>query len=274
MPDKAPLAPPDLVPDAMRERRFRMGRTVTALMLREMSTTYGRSPGGYVWALLEPVLGLAFLVFVFSFFMRTPPLGNSFPLFYATGFLPFVMFNDTANKIATSMRYSRPLLEYPVVTYLDAMLARLILTVLTHLIVAIIICSTIMMIEDTRARIDAGYLFIGVSMLAALGFGVGSVNAYLMTSFPVWERLWSVFTRPLALVSGLFFTYHSLPREAQEILWYNPLMHAVGMIRAGFYPAYRVDYVSGVYIFGLSLVLSCIGLMLLRKHHRAMMNEM
>lgn len=258
----------------MRARRFRMGRTVVALILREMSTTYGRSPGGYIWAVLEPVLGLAFLVFVFSFFIRNPPLGNSFPLFYATGFLPFMLFNDTANKIATSMRYSKPLLEYPVVTYFDAMIARLILTTLSHLVVAIIICGSILAIEDTRARLDAGHLFEGVAMLAALGFGVGSVNAYLMTSFPVWERLWVVLTRPLALVSGMFFTFYSLPREAQEILWYNPLIHAVGMVRAGFYPAYRVDYVSGGYIFGLSFVLTVIGLMLLRKYHRAMMNEM
>ena len=35
--------------------RFRMVRTVIALMLREMSTTYGRTPGGYVWALMQPL---------------------------------------------------------------------------------------------------------------------------------------------------------------------------------------------------------------------------
>ena len=36
--------------DGMRARRFRSARAVVALMLREMATTYGRSPGGYVWA--------------------------------------------------------------------------------------------------------------------------------------------------------------------------------------------------------------------------------
>ena len=35
--------------------RFRALRTITALILREMGSTYGMSPGGYVWAVLQPV---------------------------------------------------------------------------------------------------------------------------------------------------------------------------------------------------------------------------
>ena len=30
-------------------------RAVAALVLREMSTRYGRTPGGYLWAILEPL---------------------------------------------------------------------------------------------------------------------------------------------------------------------------------------------------------------------------
>jgi capsular polysaccharide transport system permease protein len=111
-------------------------------------------------------------------------------------------------------------------------------------------------------------------MIAALAFGVGSINSYLMTAFPVWERLWVVITRPLALVSGLFFTFDDLPEAAQAILWFNPLLHSVGEIRAGFYAAYRSDYISPLFVFSLSLLLAVIGLMLLNRHNRKLMNEM
>ena len=50
-----------------------MGRTVLALMLREMATTYGRSAGGYLWAILDPVLGIALLSVLFSLALRHPP---------------------------------------------------------------------------------------------------------------------------------------------------------------------------------------------------------
>ncbi|MCX7288621.1 MAG: hypothetical protein NTW20_13985 [Rhodobacterales bacterium] len=70
-------------------RGFRTSRSVVALMLREMSTTYGRSPGGYLWVILEPVGGIALLSLVLTFGLRvkSPGLGINFPLFYATGVL-------------------------------------------------------------------------------------------------------------------------------------------------------------------------------------------
>lgn len=266
--------PKALPPDGLRSRRFKMARNVAALMLREMSTTYGRSPGGYIWAVMEPVLGLAFLVFIFSFFMRTPPLGNSFPLFYATGFLPFMAIMDVANKIATSIRYSKPLLEYPVVKYLDAMVARLLLVMFTHLVIAIIIIGFLIIFTVTGASLSAAKVFELIAMITLLGFAIGSINCFLMTAFPVWERLWQVITRPLALVSGIFFTYHDMPLDAQNILWYNPIMHVIGLMRDAVYPNYWSSYISVAYIFVVSCPLIIIGLSLLNRHHSKMMNEM
>lgn len=88
-------------------------RTIVALMLREMVTTYGRSPGGYIWAIVEPVAAIALLSFVFSIAFRSPPLGDNFPLFYASAYLPFMLFLDVNNKLATAIKFSRPLLAYP-----------------------------------------------------------------------------------------------------------------------------------------------------------------
>ena len=52
----------------------------------------------------------------------------------------------------------------------------------------------------------------------------------------------------------------------QEILWYNPISHIIGEMRAGFYGAYRADYVSYLYVFGLGLTLFAVGAYLLRRH--------
>ena len=263
-----------LVADGLRARRHKMARTVMALILREMSTTYGRSPGGYIWALLEPILGLAFLVFVFSFIVRSPPVGNSFAMFYASGLLPFLTFNAMANKAATAIRFSRPLLAYPVVTYFDALLARLILALFTNLVIAVIIITALMLWEDTGARLGPADLAVSLSVLTAFSCGVGTLNCYLMTAFPVWERLWSVITRPLMLLSGMFYTFDTLPPMAQDVLWWNPLIHIVGGIRMGIYPNYSGDYISYAYVFGLSGGLVLMGLVLLNRHHKKMMNEM
>ena len=257
--------------DGLRARRFRSLRTIVALMLREMATTYGRSPGGYLWAILDPVAALAVFSVGFGLIFHSPPLGNSFPLFYATGFLPFMLFNDVANKIATSINFSRPLLAYPAVSFLDALIARFLLNVLTHLMIAYIVFFGLVVIFDARADLDVPMILLSFCLAAFLGIGVGTLNCYLMTAFSIWERSWQIATRPMFVVSGIFFTYGSMPRAAQDILWYNPLMHVVGLARAGFYGGYRADYVSVTFVLAISCLTLLAGLLLLWRHHRGLL---
>ena len=65
----------------LHRRRFASLRAIGALILREMSTSNGRSPGGYLWAVLEPAGGIALLSLVFAAAFRNPPIGISFPMF-------------------------------------------------------------------------------------------------------------------------------------------------------------------------------------------------
>ena len=259
--------------DNLRARKFRTSRTILALILREMSTTHGRSPGGYLWAIVDPVAGLFLLSLVFSVAFRNPPIGTSFPLFYATGFLPFVMFNDIANKMAVSINFSRSLLAYPAVTFVDALIARFLLTLLTHLMVAYIIFTTLIFVFGARSQIDLPHILLGYSCAASLAIGIGTLNCYLMTAFSVWERTWQILTRPLFIISGIFFIYSDLPKVAQDVLWYNPLIHIVGVMRAGFYASYKSDYVSLLFVFGIAITTFTFGLLLLWRNHRNLLED-
>lgn len=253
--------------------RFRSVRIIVALMLREISTTYGRSVGGYLWAVLEPVLGVALLTVIFSLTLAKPSLGTNFPLFYATGFLPFVMYNDMSAKIAQSIRFSKPFLAYPSVTFLDSMIARLLLNALTHTAVLAIVMTGIFVIFQLPLIIDMGPVVEALLLLTLLAAGVGTVNCYLISTFPVWERAWQIVTRPLFLVSGIFFLYDMMPPQAQAILWYNPLIHCIGLLRTGVYPTYKADYVSHGYVIAVSVGLLLLGLLLLVRNYRRLLER-
>ena len=114
-------------------RSFASFRAIGALILREMATTHGRSPGGYLWAVLEPVAGIALLTLIFSLAFRTPALGSNFALFYATGLVPLTFFTVITGRVGSAVNYSRPLLVYSTVTFLDAILARFLLNGLTQI---------------------------------------------------------------------------------------------------------------------------------------------
>jgi capsular polysaccharide transport system permease protein len=255
----APLAP---------KKQGRRLRTISALILREMQARYGNSPGGYIWAVLEPVGQLLLMSLLFSFLVRSPSLGNSFILFYATGLLPFGLYNSIANVTTQALNYSRPLLTYPVVMWIDAVYARLILTVLTEVIVAYILLFTFLTIYDTGAILDFIPIMAAYCGAILLGLGVGLVNTVIIGFFPVWQAFWAILTRPLFLISGVIFIMEDLPPAAQEVLKWNPVMHITGSMREGFYPMYKPQYISYTFVFMTALILVFAGTLLMRRFHR------
>ena len=86
-------------------------------------------------------------------------------------------------------------------------------------------------------------------------------------------QIWGIITRPLFLASGIFFIYDDLPKAVQDILWYNPLMQVVGVMRQGFYPTYKGEYISLVFILGIALTFLFLGVLLLGRYHRDILND-
>ena len=241
-------------------------RVLFALIMREMGAKFGRSVGGYVWAIAEPLGGIVLLALAFSLALRVPPIGTSFLFFYATGVIPFSLYSSTAVAAANAVRANRGLLTYPVVTPLDAICASFLLEVLTMSVVATALLVGIIVVDDMAVNFEPARVVRAFSMGAALGLGVGTLNCVLFGFFPTWRNIWGVLTRPLFLLSGVFFTFGSAPPAFQKVLWFNPIAHVIGEMRAGFYGGYPADYVSYPYVYGIALSLFVVGAWLLRRH--------
>ena len=252
---------------------WQTGRTVFSLMLREMGTTYGRSPGGYIWAVLEPIGMILILSLAFSLLVRTPSLGNSFVLFYATGYLPFQIYSGVETKTARALNFSRALLAYPSVTWLDAVLARFVLESITNATVFVIVMTGIIIAVDAHLILNFVPMIIGLLMAALLGLGIGMINSLLFSIAPIWQSIWSIVSRPMMIASGVLFILEDLPPLIQDILWWNPVMHATGVMRTGFYSTYHASYISLAYGFGVSIVLIAVGLLLLSAHYKTILEN-
>ncbi|WP_114963994.1 ABC transporter permease [Tritonibacter mobilis] len=266
------FAPP-IRPAAPSRRTFAGSRSVAALILREMATSYGRSPGGYIWAILEPIGGIAMLSLAFSAFLRSPSLGLSFPMFYATGMLPFLMYIELQGKISSSLNFSKPLLAYPTVTFWDAILGRFILGVMTKLLVSYIVLGSIMTFYETRVTLDFLRILESFSLASILGLGLGTLFCYVFTRFPMAQQAWGIVSRPLFLISCIFYLYEGVPEPYKSYLWYNPLVHVIGIMRTGFYPTYDAQYASSVYVLSISMISLVTGLLLLQRHHAELLSS-
>lgn len=249
-------------------RRLASLRAITALILREMTSSYGRSPGGYLWKVLEPVAGIALLTVMFGLFMRQPSLGTNFALFYATGLLPFMTFLSVSGAVAQALRFSRPLLAYPAVTWLDALIARFVLNFLTELMVAYLLFFGILTIFRTRVIVDLPVVAGALALCGLLALGVGALNCFLFTRFQVWQRVWSILMRPMFLISGIFFLPERVPQPWRDYLWWNPLMQVIGLMRRGFYVSYPAPYVSVPYVLAFSGLCLLAGMFLLARYEK------
>ena len=248
-------------------------RSIFALLLREMSTTYGRSPGGYLWAVVEPAAGIALLTFVFSMAFHAPPLGASFPAFYATGLLPYLLYVHLNTRLMVALWFSKPLLQYPAVSFIDAILSRFALALVTQIIVFYIVVSVIIYAFDPDVSLRVDRIALSLAMAAMFGAGVGVLNCLLISVFPVWQRVWNILHRPIFIVSGVFFVFESIPEPYRSILWYNPLVHIIGMMRSGFFTTYDAVYASPPYVFAFGMIALTIGLFFLRRWHKDLIHS-
>lgn len=244
-----------------------------ALVLREMSSRYGRSPGGYLWAILEPLGMIALMSIGFSLLMRAPQLGTSFILFFTTGFVPFTFYQTLSSTMQRALNFSKVLLTYPAVTWVDALVARLLLNSLTGILVSYIILGIVIAAQSDPVSIDFGPALASMALALLVGLSVGTLNCALTGLVSIWGQVWGIVSRPLFLASGVIFLYDSMPQGAQSVLWFNPLMHVVGLMRRAFYPSYSADYVSVPFVIFSSLIFLFLGIVLLGRYHRDILSN-
>jgi capsular polysaccharide transport system permease protein len=247
------------------------GRVLFALVMREMTTRYGRNVGGYVWAVLEPVATIALLSLIFSFIARQPPLGTHFPIFFATGYLPFHFYLDISRAVSASVTSNRALLTFPRVTIIDTVLARLILQSLTSFFVATIIITAFLLYFDEAIVIKYKFILFSTFLSIFIGFSVGIFNCITFTLSSTWQSIFGILNRPMFILSGVFYLFESIPNYAQYFLWWNPLIHITALMRAGFYPIYEPSFVSPAYVIMFAAVPFIIGILLIRAMQGALL---
>lgn len=247
-------------------------RSIHALILREVSASNGRAGLGFLWAVAEPVLGIALLCVAIAAFFDQPPLGRDFALFYATGILPFLFVLDVSGRLAEGLRYARPMLLFPRVSSMDVLLARWALHVLLHLVVWALVFGGLMLI-GTGLRFPLFDLLMPVALAALLAFGFGCFSCCLGGLWPAWPRIWSVLAKPVFLVSGVFFLPDGFEAGVRDLVMWNPLAHVLVLVRGAVYPEYAGDLAQPLFVLAVAMGLAVPGLLWLPATTRAVLEE-
>ena len=241
-------------------------RVIKALLYREILAQYGATKMGYLWAIVLPMSQTFILAVIFWGIGRADIFGTDFgsiTLFIATGFLSLNLFTGISNQVMNSNNANKALFGYPLVLPFDAMLARVILSTTTTLVSFAATLLLLNQLDFWDPEIDSILRFMGVvSVTALLGLGVGLINSYLVLYFPSFTNIYSIMTRPLLFMSGVFYlASDQLPPTVLNIIYYNPILHCTEWLRSAFYNEWESKFIDYSYLIPFTVITLFIGLL-------------
>lgn len=242
---------------------------IHALVLRETRTRFGDNKLGYFWAFFEPIAVIVTFYFAFDFGGFQPPVGMDLVAFIATGLLPYELVTNTSEKTAEAINGNRAMLYYPQVHPLDTIFSRALLEAATLITVFGLIMAAHAFATRSMAIDDVLGVVAGLTLCSLLGTSLGLVFCVLGVVTNFLDRIRGTLMRPLFWISGVFFTAESLPRGLRDVALYNPILHAVELVRGAWFRSYDAKHASAAYVIGWILVLMVSGLLIERRvRHR------
>ncbi|WP_415184112.1 ABC transporter permease [Phaeovulum sp.] len=235
-------------------------RVIGTLVLRETRASFGTSQFGYLWAIITPAAGVAVLVMLFSVIGRQPPFGSSLALFFATGILTLEFYTKLSNTLMTTFDANKALLTYPLIKETDAIFARVILISATYLLIMILFYGGLIVLGLAELPVYPEQLMFAFAATTLFGFGMGTLNAVVVSLWDSWSHIEKILTRPLFFLSGVFYIPSNLPPEAVAALRWNPVLHLVEWFRAGYYTNYDSSVLDRSYPLGLAMLFILLGL--------------
>jgi capsular polysaccharide transport system permease protein len=265
----AGLAVDKITPDRVLAAIATQMRVVNALVLRETKTRYGNYKIGFLWALIEPLVGVTVFVAIFSNLRSDSPSGMPLVPFMLVGFICYGFFRDPWGSMQGAISNSRNLLTFPQVTTFDVILARGILEIMVcFFVLGFLLYMAHLAGFEVRCERPLGVLIV-CGLLCIFGLGVGFLFASLEPLIPSIKQFGSqVMSRPLYFSSGLFFTADTIPAPIREYLLYNPVLHMIELVRGEFFYEFETSYGSWSYACTWAFATFAVGLLTHQAVHK------
>ena len=248
------------------------GRVIHALVMRDIRSRYGDSRLGFFWALLEPFIHIGVLAIVFQFTMHgSPPLGQSFFLFYYTGVMPYLLLSHLISNCGSAPKSYRSLLQIPHIHPIDLILSKSIVEFFTTAVIFLVFLGLFLLFGVDSVPSAPGRVLAAFAITMLLGIGMGSTVAALSEFSPLADHVVSILVRLLYFASGIFYVPGMMPEWVRDAFSYNPFLHLVDLNRMGFYEFYAPEWVDVGYALLCAIFTLVVGLFAVfaaRRHMR------
>lgn len=248
-------------------------RVIGALMIRELTTRFGRENIGFLWIMVEPLLFAGLVGLVWRFMKGPEEHGVSIIAFVASGYIPLTFFRHAVTRTVRIFSVNSGLMYHRQVKVLDFVLVRVLIEVIGGSMAFLFIGALLMVLGEFPMPADLGAFIAGWFLYCLFTFALCLVLAPMSEVSDVLEKFIPVVTYVMIPFSGTFNMLNWLTPEAQKVVWFSPFVHGMELLRHGLFGS-RVEAEWDVTIpLAASLVLMLIGLAMCRRVRRDLVVE-
>ncbi|MEB5750846.1 ABC transporter permease [Leclercia adecarboxylata] len=238
------------------------------LLIRELKTRFGSYRLGYAWALLDPLLMISLFSVVFGMRSQSGFGGVPVQVFITAGYLPFMFFNKVVIQLKSAVSANMGLFCYRQVTPFATFIARFMLEAIIGMVVGGILVLGLLWFGFDAIPDDPLEMFLGYILLMIFSFSLGIIFCVIGTLIPEADKFLSLLMMPLMFISCVMYPLATIPSQFQHFFLWNPLVHALELIRCGWIAGYTSPNASWAYLFGATLILLTFALSCYRLSHR------
>jgi capsular polysaccharide transport system permease protein len=243
-------------------------RVIHALMIRELTTRYGRDNIGFLWIMAEPLLFAGLVSLIWHFLYGETKHGIGVTAFIVTGYIPITLFRHGVGRSVAVFTANSSILYHRQVKILDFMVVRLMIELLGGMMAFVFIACVLMVFNEFPVPADIGLALSGWMLYAFFSFSICLIIAPLSEMSEVVEKFVPVTTYVMIPFSGLFTLVEWLTPGMREYLMWSPFVTGMEMLRKGIWGDQINAYYYPWYTITCSVVATMIGLVLCRRVRR------
>ncbi|MCJ8191586.1 ABC transporter permease [Sphingomicrobium aestuariivivum] len=237
-----------------------------ALFLREAGVRLFGSRAAWVWLLIEPVVHVAFISFLFGVVRQTQVAGIDTVIFLVLGLNGFFLFRRAAGQMGGGVDSNRALFTYRQVTPFDTIIVRGLLEWCIMIATFVLTLFGLLLLEYDVMPADPMTALAALVGLWLLGAGLGIIIAMAGEIAGEVRQILTMAMMPLYFLSAVIFPLTVIPPEFMDAFLVNPIPHGLETLRHSFTPHYRS--VPGIELSYLYIWAACFwgfGLLLYRN---------
>lgn len=243
-------------------------RVINALLMREIITRYGRHNIGFLWLFVEPMMFTLGIVALWTATKMDHGGNVSIAAFAITGYSSVLLWRNTTNRCTKAIEPNLSLMYHRNVKVIDVFLARIILEISGASISVLILTLFFSSIGWMKLPVDTLTSIGGWVLLSWFATSLALIIGALSERSEVIERISHIIAYLLFPLSGAVFMVDWLPKAAQNILLWFPMVHGTEMIRHGFFGEAIRTYEDPIYFIMVNLIMTLFGLALVRETGR------